>query len=289
MSSAQGTKRVHKKHPTASKVRGYILLTVIGVIFISPIYYLIIGSFKPSDKVLDGFAGFLPTDLTLANYKNVLGALSTGSTGYFFQFMTNSILISLGVVIVGLLINSMAAYAFARLKWVGRDRIFLIVVVLVIVPFEAVAIPLVYMLNDMRNTLFVQMLPFFANAFSIYLFYTFFIGMDRSIEEAARIDGLGPVSVFFRIVAPMAKPVFSTVAILTFLAAWSQFLWPSLVVSNPQYRPLPLELSVFSGQMPVDWGAVFAFGVLLILPVLVFFLIFQRFFIQSLASSAIKG
>jgi len=135
----------------------------------------------------------------------------------------------------------------------------------------------------------VQSLPFFANAFSIYLFYTFFLGMSKEIEEAARLDGLGSFGTFLRIAVPSAKPVFATVAILTFLTTWGQYLWPSLVVSNPAYRPLPLELSVFSGQMPVDWGEVLAFGVLLVVPVLVFFVSFQRFFVQSLASSAVKG
>lgn len=271
------------------KFGNYALLTLIALAFFAPVYYLIIGSFKPSDKVLDGFAGFLPTNLTFDNYVNMFNALNSTSTGYLWKFMANSLIISLGIVVFGLIVNSMAAYSFARLTWRGRDKIFLLVIALVIVPFEAVAIPLLYMLNGMRDSLLIQILPFVANAFSIYLFYTFFIGMNRSIEEAAGLDGLGPFAIFFRIVVPNSKPVFSTVAILTFLTAWGQFLWPSLVISDPSTRPLPLEISVFSAQQPVDWGVVFAFGVVLILPVLIFFLIFQRFFIQSVASSAVKG
>lgn len=274
---------------TARKVRDYTILTVLALLFIAPIYYLVIGSFKASQDVLDGFRGFLPVNLSLANYQSVFASLSSDSTGHFWRFMLNSFLISAAIVVGGLVVNSMAAYSFARLSWRGRDRIFLLVVLLVIVPFQAVAIPLVYLLAGLRDTLFVQIIPFIANAFSIYLFYTFFIGLPTSIEEAARLDGLGPAGTFFRIVAPISRPVFATVAILTFLSSWGQFLWPSLTTSDPAVRPLPLEMSVFSGQSPVDWGSVFAFGTLLVLPILIVFLAFQRFFVQSVAGSAVKG
>lgn len=271
-----------------NSVSNYLVLSVLALVFFAPVYYLVIGSFKPSDKVLAGFAGFLPTDLSFNNYVTVFRSLSSDSTGYFFVFMLNSFVISAVIVLAGLVVNSMAAYSFARLNWKGRDRTFLIVVLLVIIPFESVAVPLLYMMNGSRDTLVVQILPFVANAFSIYLFYTFFLGMSKSIEEAARLDGVGAFGTFVRIVVPNSKPVFATVTILTFLAAWGQFLWPSLTVSDPSVRPLPLEISVFSGQQPVDWGAVFAFGTLLVLPVLILFFVFQRFFVQSVAGSAVK-
>jgi multiple sugar transport system permease protein len=274
---------------TVRKIFDYVLVSVVAVLFFLPVYYLIVGSFKPSADVLAGFAGFLPTHLSFDNYEAVFRSLSSDSTGHFAVFMLNSFVISFVVVLGGLVVNSMAAYSFARLDWKGREKVFLLVVILVIVPFESVAVPLLSLLNGQRDTLFVQIIPFVANAFSIYLFYTFFLGMSRSVEEAARLDGLGPFGTFVRVVVPNSKPVFATVTILTFLASWGQFLWPSLVVSDPSTRPLPLEISVFSGQQPTDWGAVFAFGTLLVLPVLVLFLVFQRFFIQSVAGSAVKG
>ncbi|MCU0113323.1 carbohydrate ABC transporter permease [Curtobacterium poinsettiae] len=189
----------------------------------------------------------------------------------------------------GLVVNSMAGYSFARLQWRGKNAVFVIVVLLIIVPFESVAVPLLFLLNGQRDTLFVQMIPFVANAFSIFLFYTFFLNLPKSIEEAARLDGLGAFGTFARVVVPNARPVFATVAILTFLSSWGSYLWPSIVTSDPTARPLPLEMSVFSGQTPVDWGQTFAFGTLLVLPVLIVFLAFQRFFIQSVAGSAVKG
>lgn len=283
------SQRSRRGDQRARKVRDYLILTVLAALFVAPIYYLVIGRFKPSSKVLSGFAGFLPTDLSFDNYAGVFAGLASDSTGYFFQFMLNSFIISVVIVGVGLVVISMAAYSFARLSWKGRDRTFLLVVILVIVPFESVAVPLLYMLVDVRNTLFIQIIPFIANAFSIYLFYTFFLNMPKSIEEAARLDGLGAFGTFVRVVVPNSRPVFATVTILTFLSSWSQFLWPSLTTSNPAVRPLPLEISVFSGQLPTDWGAVFAFGTLLVLPILIVFFAFQRFFIQSVAGSAVKG
>lgn len=272
-----------------STTRDYIVLTVAAIVMFAPIYYLLIGSLKPSDEVLDGFAGFLPVNLSFDNYSAVFNALSTESTGYFWKFFINSFLISAVVVVAGLVVNSMAGYAFARLEWFGRDKVLLIVVILVIVPFESVAIPLLSLLQGMRDTLLVQMIPFIANAFSVVLFYTFFLNMSKAVEEAARIDGLGSWGIYWRVVLPNAKPVFATVAILSFLGAWGQFLWPLLITSDPAVRPLPLQMGVFSAQRPPDWGEIFAFGTVLVLPVLIVFLIFQRYFIQSVAGSAVKG
>ena len=277
------------KQRTIGKIGNYVLLVVASVLMFAPLYYLFIGSLKPTEKVLNGFAGFLPSDLTFKNYIGVFSSLSSDATGYFAQYFFNSIWISLVVVLGGLVINSMAGYAFARLEWFGRDKIFILVILLVIVPFESVAVPLMAIMSGMRDTLLVQMLPFLANAMSIFLFYTFFLNLPKSVEEAATLDGLGPWGTYFRIIVPNAKPVFATVSILTFLSSWGNFLWPALMITDPGTRPLPLEMTVFSAQTPPDWGLVFAFGVLLVLPVLIVFLVFQRFFIQSVAGSAVKG
>jgi multiple sugar transport system permease protein len=272
-----------------AKIRDYAVMTTAALMMFAPVYYLLIGSLKPSSEVLDGFAGFLPVHLSLDNYFAVVDSLSTESTGYFWRFFFNSFLISAVIVVVGLVVNSMAGYALARLDWIGRDKVLLVVVLLIIVPFDAVAIPLVSLLQGYRDTLLVQMIPFIANAFSVFLFYTFFLNLPKSIEEAARLDGLTAWGIFRRIVVPNAKPAFATVSILSFLGAWGQFLWPLLITSDPAVRPLPLQMGVFSALRPPDWGQIFAFGTLLVLPTLIVFLAFQRFFIQSVAGSAVKG
>jgi multiple sugar transport system permease protein len=267
----------------------YLLLTVLTVLFVAPIAFMFIGSLKPSEQVLNGLGGFVPRDLSLDNYKGVFDRFNSAATGYFSWFFFTSVLVASVIVIVGLVVNSMIAYALARLQWRGRNLSLTAVVLLVILPFEAIAVPLFYMLADYRNTYYVQFLPFIANAFSIYLFYTFFVSLPKQIEEAARVDGAGPWKTFFLIALPMSKPVFATVTILQFLAAWGAFLWPVMVVDQPKYRPLPLAISVFQGQPPIDWGQIFAFGVMMSLPVLIVFLVFQRWFIQSVATSGLKG
>lgn len=267
----------------------YLILALVSLVFFAPIAYMVIGSFKPSAEVLDGLAGFVPRDLSLANYRGVFARFNGEGTGRFGDFYVTSALVSTVIVVGGLIVNSLAGYALARLQWRGRNLVLTAVVLVVILPFEAIAVPLFYLVNDYRNTYYVQFVPFIANAFSIYLFYTFFIGIPRQVQEAARIDGAGPWRTFLLIIVPMSKPVFASVTILTFLAAWSSFLFPVMVVDQPKYRPLPLAISVFKAEPPTDWGQIMAFGVLLVLPVVIVFLLFQRWFVQSVASSGLKG
>jgi len=152
-------------------------------------------------------------------------------------------------------------------------------------------VPLFYMVSlaGWRDTYLVQILPFIANAFSIFLFYTYFIGLPRELEEAARIDGAGVLRTFFSIILPNAKPVFASVAILTFLTQWGAFLWPLMVTSGEAVRPLPLAISTFHSLPPLQWGDIFAFGVMMVSPVLVVFLLFQRWFVRGVAATGIKG
>lgn len=278
-----------KRSRIISNIGHYALLVLFGLIFFIPIYYLIIGSFRPQEKVLSGLGGFLPTDLSFDNYQGVFDRFSNSTTGYVWQFVGVSVIVTFAVVAGGLLVNSLAGYALARLQWKGRGIALAVITVLTIIPFEAVALPLYYMLASSRNTIYVQALPFIASAFSIFLFYTFFLSIPGEVEEAARIDGAGPFRVFFQIVVPMSRPAFATVAILSFLAQWGSYLWPVLMISDTNLRPLPLELSVFQSSQPPEWGNVLAFGVIFVLPILLVFLFFQRWFIASVASSAVKG
>ena len=272
-----------------SKILSYAVMILATLFFISPILYMVIGSFKPAEEVLNGLAGFIPKNLSLQNYTGVFSRFNSDATGYFWNFYLTSVIVSFFVVFGGLIVNSMCAYALARLRWRGRDAVTLGVILLVIVPFEAIAVPLFYLLNGSRNTYQVQFLPFIAQALSIYLFYTFFVGLPKQLEEAARIDGAGPWRTFAYIIVPMSKPVFASVTILTFLSSWGSFLWPVMMVDQPAKRPLPLEISVFQAQPPINWGEIFAFGVMFVLPLLLVFLIFQRWFVQSVASAGLKG
>lgn len=267
----------------------YAALVVTSLLFFAPVAYMVAASLAPASRTLAGFEVFDPREWGLHNYTGVASSLSSDSTGHLWRFFFVSVTVTVSVVALGLVVNSMAAFALSRLTWRGRNLVLLGILLLLIVPFEAVAVPMFYLYNDARNTLWIQIVPFIGNALSIFLFYSFFSGIPRSIDEAARMDGAGPLRVFWQIIAPMSKPAYASVAVLTFLTQWGAFLWPVLMISEPNLRPLPLQISVFAGQLPPAWGEVMAFGVLLVVPVIVVFLVFQRWFIEGVASSAVKG
>lgn len=266
----------------------YALLLALTLIFLLPVWMMLSGSFKVDDQVLRAIGtlqGYLPSDMRWQNYQDVFARVP------FERYLLNSVLITSCIVLGGLLVNSLAGYAFARLRWQGRDALMLTVIALMIIPLEAIAVPLFYevTLLGWRDTYLVQIVPFIANAFAIYLFYTFFLGLPKELEEAARIDGAGLWRTYFSIVVPNAKPVFATVAILTFLTQWGSFLWPLMVTHSESVRPLPLGIAAFYTLPPLQWGDIFAFGVMMVTPVLLIFILFQRWFVAGVATTGIKG
>jgi multiple sugar transport system permease protein len=266
----------------------YLGLLLLALLFVAPIGLMLVGSLKPDARVLleaGTLKAFLPDGVSLQNYSDVFQRVAFG------RYLFNSLWISGWIVAAGLVVNSMAGYAFARLQWRGRDILFTVVLMIMIVPLEAIAVPLFYQVTlfGWRDTYIVQILPFIANAFSIYLFHTFFLGLPRELEEAARIDGAGVWRSFVQIIVPNAKPAFASVAILTFLMQWGAFLWPLMVTSGPEVRPLPLGIAAFYTLPPLQWGDIFAFGVMMVAPVLVMFLLFQRWFVRGVAATGVKG
>ncbi len=282
----QGTQRQDRK--LLSTIGSYLLLTVLALLFIAPIVFMIVGSLKPDDLVLleaGTLKAFLPEKASFQNYWDVFERVD------FARFFFNSLFITGMIVLAGLLVNSLAAYAFARLRWRGRTILFALVLALMIIPLEAIAVPLFFQVTlfGWRNTYVAQILPFIANAFSIYLFYTFFIGLPKELEEAARVDGAGTIRTFFEIIVPVSLPVFASVTILTFLTQWGSFLWPLMVTIDEQVRPLPVAIASFQTLPPLQWGDIMSFGVMMVAPILIVFLVFQKWFVEGVASTGTKG
>lgn len=266
----------------------YLCLIIMVVTFVAPVTLMVVGSFKPDASVLieaGSLKAFFPDEISGQNYSDVLRRVD------FIRYLLNSLVIAGSIVVVGLIVNSMAAYAFSRMQWRGRDQIFILILIIMIIPLEAIAVPLFYQVTliGWRDTYVVQIVPFIANAFSIYLFYTFFLGLPRELEEAAYIDGAGVFRTFLAVIVPNAGPAFATVAILTFLTQWGAFLWPLMVTSGEAVRPLPLGIAAFFTLPPLKWGDIFAFGVMMVSPILMFFLLFQRWFVRGVAATGIKG
>jgi multiple sugar transport system permease protein len=271
-----------------SLIGSYVLAIGLALLFIAPIAFMFVASLKPDELVLSqagSWQGFIPIPASLQNYQDVFDRVN------FSQFFLNSILITSMVVLAGLFVNSLAGYALARLRWRGRATLLLVVLALMIIPFEAIAVPLFFQITILgwRNTYLAQILPFIANSFSIYLFYTFFVGLPKELEEAARIDGASIVRTYFEIIVPISKPVFATVAILTFLTQWGSFLWPLMVTIDESVRPLPVAIAAFQTLPPIQWGDLMSFGVMMVAPMLLVFLLFQKWFVAGVASTGTKG
>jgi multiple sugar transport system permease protein len=269
-------------------VVNYLLLNVVAALFIVPVLFMVMGSLKPEAAVLNEMGSLravLPGDVELQNYRDVFARIP------FARYLWNSALINGLIVGLGLIVNALAGYALARLRWRGREALLTVVLALLIIPFETIAVPLFYQLSALgwRNDYLVQVFPFVANPLAIYLFYSFFLGLPRELEEAARVDGAGTLRTFFAIVIPNARPVFATVAIVTFLLYWGMYLWPLLMTVDESVRPLPLAIATFYTLPPVQWGDILAFGVMMVAPVLVIFIVFQPWFVRGVATTGLKG
>ena len=264
-----------------------LLLGAAALLFVAPVVFMVAGSLKPEARVLSDMGSLralLPGDGGVQNYRDVFARIPFG------RYLWNSALINGLIVGLGLIVNALAGYALARLQWRGREIMLAAVLALLIIPFEAIAVPLFYQLSALgwRNDYLVQVFPFVANPLAIYLFYSFFLDLPRELEEAARVDGAGILRTFFAIVIPNAKPVFATVAIVSFLLYWGMYLWPLLMTVDDAVRPLPLAITTFYTLPPVQWGDILAFGVMMVLPVLVIFIVFQPWFVRGVATTGLK-
>ncbi len=290
--------------PSAPPRRGWRTALVLAfkillaLVFGLPLVFMIVSSFKPDLQIfadLGGVLAFLPVgDLTLDNYLGVFDRVP------FLQFLANSVLISALTVVLGLLVNSMAAFAMSRMRMPGRRIALGVILATLIVPFEVMALPMLWWVNQLPyfdgvefaqgwlDTYAVQIVPFIANAFSIFLFYQYFESIPRELDEAARVDGAGWFRIYRTIVMPLAGPAVATAAILTFLPAWNQYLWPLMVTQSESVRPVMVGIDYFK-QLNVSWGQIMAYASIITVPVLALFIAFQRSFVSSIASSGVKG
>ncbi len=280
---------------TGRTVLRYVVRLLLVLVFALPLLFMLVSSLKPDTQIfgdLDSIDAFLPVgDVSLNNYSAVFDRVP------FWQFMMNSVLITVLTVVLGLIVNSMAAFALARLKFRGQGLLLGVILATLIVPFETLALPLLWWVNHLPyydgsigwlDTYEVQIIPFVANAFSIYLFYTYFDSIPRELDEAAKVDGASWFTIYRRIIMPLSGPAIATVSILTFLPAWNQYLWPLMAVQSESLRPVLVGIDYFS-QLTTNWGQIMAYASMITVPVLVMFIAFQRAFINSIASSGVKG
>ncbi len=302
MTAVTQARRQKRQARVVSLIFTYALLILFAVIFAFPLLFMLMSSLKPDEAIfadVRSFRAFLPVgDVSLENFRLVFGRSP------FWLYFRNSLLITGITVIAGLLINSMAAFALSRLRWRGQAVVLAAIIGTLIIPFEAIAIPLLFMTSQLPwldiglsgvtlerswlNTMHVQIVPFIASAFSIFLFYQFFLDVPKEIDEAATVDGASPWRIYWSLILPLSRPVFATVAILQFLGMWNAYLWPIIAVYGQDVRPIMPGIQQFFGRT-VEWGQIMAYASLITIPILVVFLLFQDWFIRSIASSGAKG
>ncbi|PPC76975.1 sugar ABC transporter permease [Pokkaliibacter plantistimulans] len=276
----------------------YVVLILVALIFVLPLLFMAVSSLKPDQQLLadtSSLRAFLPVgEISFDNYKAAF------SRAPIVSFMINSLLVTIGTVLAGLLVCSMAGFSFAFLNWKGKNVVFSLVLATLIVPFETIAIPMLLMVSKLPwidsngfslgwlNSYRVQIIPFIADGLTIYLFTQYFKELPKELIEAARIEGCSWWQVYLRVVMPLSGPVIATAAILKFLAMYNQYLWPIMVTQQEEYRPVLVGLQYFF-QLNVAWGEVMAYLTVITIPVLAFYLALQRAFIASIASTGVKG
>lgn len=264
----------------------YVPLTGIALITLLPLLWLISTSLKsPAENIFQFPPQLWPSQPTFQNY------ITVWQTNPFGQYLFNSTVVAALTVSINLLFCSLAAYPLARLDFRGRDLIFAGVISTIMIPFQIVMIPL-YILTvqlGLKNTYLGIIFPSLASAFGIFLLRQAFQGVPKELEEAARIDGCTELGIWWHVMLPAIRPALVTLAIFVFIGSWSDFLWPLIVLDRPEYYTLPLGVATLAGTFSLDWRLIAAGSVISIAPVLVFFLLVQRYIVPTDAGSGVKG
>lgn len=268
------------------QVLTYVLLVAIALVMLLPLLWLTSTALKsPTENIFQFPPQFLPSQPTLQNFVRVWESQPFG------RYFVNSLLVSVLTVGFNLVFCSLAAYPLARLDFAGKDWIFAAVISTIMIPFQIVMIPL-YILTvqlGLKNSYLGVIFPAIASAFGIFLLRQAFMTVPKDLEEAARMDGCSELGIWWNVMLPSVRPALVTLTIFVFIGAWSDFLWPLIVLDDPQYYTLPLGVSKLAGTFSLDWRLVAAGSVISIAPILLFFLAMQRYIVPSEVGSGVKG
>jgi multiple sugar transport system permease protein len=268
----------------------YVGLVVAALVMVAPFLWTVSTALKPSADVFASPPKLIPDPATLANFRDVLTLLP------FDRYLLNSIIVTGAIVLLNVIFGTMAAYAFAKLRFPGRNLIFAIMLLTLMVPFQVNLIPLYAIMVRLKeatgiigaDTYFGLIAPSAVQVFGIFLMRQFLRSIPNEILENARVDGASEWRILRSIVFPLATPGMATLAIFTFIAAWNDFLWPLIVTSSDDMRTLPVGLALLARKNTVNWGQTMAGTVLAAGPMIAVFLVLQRRFIEGLTAGAVK-
>jgi ABC-type glycerol-3-phosphate transport system permease component len=276
-----------KKRRLSSKLLTYgLLLLGIGIVFI-PFWYMLITSLKPQAYIFEMPPRLWPQETTLKNYTEALGK------DMFGLYFMNSLVVASVTTITTVFIASMLAYAFARMQFWGKETLFYVLLVGMMIPPVMLIIPQFIitkqlgLLDTLPGLVFVYVTMNLA--MQTFLLRGFFEGIPKDLEDSALIDGAGQWTIFWRIVIPLSRPGLAVVTIFTFLYAWDEFPWAHVAIRQTSRRTLPIAIALFQSQHLTEWGQVFAASIVALIPVVIVFVIFQRYFIRGISTTGLKG
>ena len=268
-----------------TKIVLYTLLVFGAVLALAPMLWMLSASVMPTGEASAYPPRFFPSSVTFSHYRELFTRLNLG------RYLFNSAFIALTVTAVSLVINSMAGYAFAKLKFRGRDRTFRLLSLGLVLPVQVAMLPLFLLMKNLHlvNTYWGVIIPGMSSIFGIFLIRQYALSIPDDMLDAARIDGASELRIYWEVVVPGILPILATLAIWTFLATWNDFMWPLIVLSDESHYTLPVALANLSGEHVQDTELMMAGSVLTVIPVLAVFLFLQRYYIQGVMAGSVKG
>jgi multiple sugar transport system permease protein len=295
--------KTERKKITLGRILAWTVLALLIFITLFPFYWMLRTALSNGKSLNANTSSLLPADFTWGAFKRVLGlstleeAQAEGGSGAainFWQYLLNSVIVATVITIGQVFFSAMAAYAFSRMRWPGRDKVFALFLAALMIPPIFTMLPNFVLIKQLGllNTYAGIILPFFfMTPFAIFFLRQFFLGISPEIEEAARLDGAGHFRIFTRVVLPMSSAPVATLAILTYIGAWNEYLWPLLVATDDNRRVITVALGIFRSQTPQgapDWPGLMAATLLAALPIIILFCIFGRKVVNNIQFSGIK-
>ncbi|QHC67615.1 carbohydrate ABC transporter permease [Rathayibacter oskolensis] len=260
------------------------LAIVVSLVILFPLYWMLVVAFSSRAELLGGTLRLWPRELTLVNFERVFSSFPVAT------WFGNSLAISLVTALITVAINLLGGYAFAQLKFRGSGLLFLLALSTLTLPVQVIMVALFRLVTDLGlyGSYWAVILPTAASAFGLFLARQFILAIPRDLIEAARIDGAGHFRVFTRIVLPLSKPLIAVLFFMTLLGSWNDFAWPLIALKENVLFTLPIGLLFLQGQFGSDYGATMAFALVNVAPMVVLFLLFQRYFVQGFARSGLR-
>lgn len=277
-----------RRRPPARRGRGFPLrLTaalLCALVLIFPLYWMVVVAFSPREELLTTQVRLWPQHFTLENFDRIFTSFPV------LTWFGNSVAITGVVTVITVVVNLLAGYAFAHLRFPGNSVVFLLLLSTMMLPVQVIMVSQFALITDLGiyGTYWGVILPTAASAFGVFLSRQFILGIPREVIEAARVDGAGAWRIFLRIVLPLCKPLIAVLTLLTVMSTWNDFSWPLIALKQNNLFTLPIGLLYLQGQFGSDYGATMAFALLSVLPIVVLFLLFQRYFVQGFTRSGLK-